>query len=116
MRNPFRAIHNAERLDVDARYLLANERTLLAWIRTSIAIEAGGVALLQLHQHNRTLGILTLLSGATVALIGYHRFHAADQAIRAHKLPPAGVGPAIQVGMVVIIAIVLAITELTVFN
>lgn len=29
----------------DARFSLANERTFLAWIRTSLALIAGGVAL-----------------------------------------------------------------------
>jgi putative membrane protein len=32
----------------DARFTLANERTLLAWIRTSIALVAGGLATAQL--------------------------------------------------------------------
>jgi putative membrane protein len=31
--------------DPDARFSLANERTFLAWIRTSLALLAGGVAL-----------------------------------------------------------------------
>ncbi|WP_205699574.1 DUF202 domain-containing protein [Conexibacter sp. SYSU D00693] len=30
--------------DVDARFSLANERTYLAWIRTALALLAGGVA------------------------------------------------------------------------
>ena len=35
-------------LDVDARFLLANERTLLAWVRTSLTLLAAGVGTLQL--------------------------------------------------------------------
>jgi putative membrane protein len=35
----------AEGTDPDARFSLANERTFLAWIRTSLALIAGGVAL-----------------------------------------------------------------------
>ena len=35
-------------LDVDARFLLADERTLLAWVRTSLTLLAAGVGTLQL--------------------------------------------------------------------
>ncbi len=105
-----------ENLDVDARFLLANERTLLAWVRTSLAIEAGGVALSAVHKYHGYLGGVVLLLGALVALIGYHRFKAADKAIRAHKLPPSGTGPTIQVVMVVGIAAGLCIAQLTVLR
>ncbi|MFC7482946.1 YidH family protein [Luedemannella flava] len=40
------------RRDIDVRFLLANERTLLAWLRTALALMAGGVALAQLA-HDR---------------------------------------------------------------
>jgi putative membrane protein len=109
-------IHKDDELDVDARFLLANERTLLAWIRTSLAIEAGGVALSAVHKHHSYLGEVVLLLGAVVALIGYHRFKAADKAIRAHQLPPSGLGPAIQVIMVVVIAAGLCIAQLTILR
>jgi len=103
----------AEKLDVDTRFLLANERTLLAWVRTSIAIEAGGVALMQIHKHHSYIGMAILLLGALAVLVGYHRYLAADKAIRTHKLPSAGTGPALQVTAVVIIAVVLAAAEFT---
>ena len=106
----------AELLDVDARFLLANERTLLAWIRTSIAVEAGGVALLAVHMQHRYLGVGVLLLGALIALIGYNRFRTADKAIRAHKLPPAGIGPALQVIAVVAVAVVLSVAQYTLWR
>jgi uncharacterized membrane protein YidH (DUF202 family) len=37
-------------LDIDIRFLLANDRTLLAWIRTSLAVLAGGLVLMQVHK------------------------------------------------------------------
>jgi putative membrane protein len=105
-----------ERLDVDTRFLLANERTLLAWIRTSLAVEAGGVALAALHKQQVFLGVSILLMGAVVALIGYHRFLAADRAIRSGKMPPSGSGPAIQVFGIVAIALILAIAQITILK
>lgn len=101
-----------EQLDVDVRFLLANERTLLAWVRTALAIEAGGLALMQFADIHKTLGCLVLIAGAIVAVIGYNRYRAADQAIRQGRLPRTGVGPALEVVMVVVLALGLGLAEL----
>jgi len=106
----------SEQLDVDVRFLLANERTLLAWIRTSLAIQAGGLALAAVHKHQAYMGITILLLGAAVALIGYHRFRVADRYIRHHRLPPAGNGPKIQVAGIAAIAVILAIAQVTIIR
>lgn len=105
-----------EQLDIDIRFLMANERTLLAWIRTSLAVEAGGIALAQLHKSHQYLGLIILLLGAVPALIGYHRYIVADRSIRRHHLPPTGSGPTIQVAGIVAIAILLAIAQLTILR
>lgn len=107
---------NGQELDVDVRFLLANERTLLAWIRTSLAVQAGGLALSAVHKHHPYIGIIILLLGAIVAIIGYHRFRVADRSIRSHHLPPAGTGPALQVYGIVAIALLLAIAQLTILQ
>jgi putative membrane protein len=102
-----------QELDVDVRFLLANERTLLAWIRTSLAVEAGGIALATVHKQHALVGIGVLLLGAIVALIGYHRYIVTNRSIREHHLPPSGSGPTLQVIGIVVVAILLAIAQLT---
>lgn len=102
-----------EELDVDVRFLLANERTLLAWVRTSLAIQAGGIALAAWQHHTPFMGIAIIIFGVVVALMGYHRYKLTDKSVRAGKLPPAGVGPFLQVYTIVIIAIFLAVLQLT---
>lgn len=78
-------------MDPDVRFLLANERTLLAWIRTAIAVIAGGVALMQFGggSVHTVIGISAIVLGAALASIGYIRFKGADKAIRRGELPPS---------------------------
>jgi putative membrane protein len=105
-----------EQLDVDIRFLLANERTLLSWIRTSLAIEAGGLTLTALHHNQPLFGIIILLLGVVVALIGYHRYRVADESIRAKQLPKSGVVTAMQLYGIVGIAVVIALLQVTIFR
>ena len=103
-----------EKLDVDTRFLLANERTLLAWIRTALTMQAGGIALAHFVSDS-TLGFATGLTavmlGAVMAVVGYRRFRAADKAIRAGRLPHLDRGPAFEVALIVLIAVVLALAQ-----
>lgn len=102
--------------DPDVRFLLANERTLLAWVRTAVAIMAGGVALSHFNKGSSTyivVSILAILLGVFMALIGYMRFKGADKAIRRGELPATGSEPLIQVGGIAVIAAVLVVTRLT---
>ena len=52
----------------DYRFSLANERTLLAWVRTSLALMAAGVAVAQLIPSFRIPGTREILAGLLVAL------------------------------------------------
>jgi putative membrane protein len=106
---------NDGRLDPDARFLLANERTFLAWVRTSLAVLVGGIALAQLG-HNSTeknvVGMAVIVLGGFMALVGYLRFRAADKAIREGRLPVTGREPLIQAGGIAIVALALVVTHL----
>lgn len=111
----YKKSRKATDVDPDVRFLLANERTLLAWVRTSLAVLAGGVALTQLGDNSTSrtvIGISAILLGGFMASVGYIRFKAADKAIRRGELPPTGTEPFIQVGGIVVIAGGLVLTHL----
>jgi putative membrane protein len=69
---------------VDYRFILANERTFLAWLRTGLALVAGGVALDQFvavasgSELVRWLSIATIGLGAVVGVVGIVRWRQVD--------------------------------------
>lgn len=72
----------------DARYTFANERTFLAWIRTSLALLAGAVAMAQIVPPFAVPGTRTALA-AVLAVLGfgiagtaYRRWSRNEQAMR----------------------------------
>jgi putative membrane protein len=92
----------------DARFSLANERTFLAWIRTSLAFLAGGVALealgLGLHPGLRLAASLLLIAAGIATPVqawwGWHRTEAALR--RDEPLPSAAL--ALPLGVLVVAA------------
>ena len=83
----------------DYRFSLANERTLLAYLRTALALMAAGVALMQLSDHPIDVGTgaVLVLVGVAVSLLSYSRWWRVEAALRnAQPLPlsrlPAAVG------------------------
>jgi putative membrane protein len=54
--------------ELDYRFTLANERTFLAWARTSLALLAGGIALDELTGRFATSQVRTALATAAVVL------------------------------------------------
>ena len=99
----------------DVRFLLANERTLLAWLRTAIALQAGGLAVLQFAtklEARAFIGVGLLLIGAACGLFGLSRYRAADKAIRTDRIPEPGRGPTIVTVVVAALGIVLAVAFL----
>jgi putative membrane protein len=105
-----RPTSDGDRLDIDVRFLLANERTLLAWLRTALTLLAGGVALIQFAGARpllRAVGIGLLVLGSVAGYIGHRRYKSAGRAIRAGELPAPGHGPAIITSGVVALAALL---------
>src|SRR3954466_11944945 len=85
----------------DYRFTLANERTLLAWLRTGLALVAGGVAVatyapdLGVPWASAAVALALVLTGLGVALAGFSRWRANEAAIRNDRpLPARWVGPA----------------------
>lgn len=104
-----------EMLDPDVRFLLANERTLLAWVRTGLTIQAAGYAITHFGAGSLSsviTGILAMVAGGLLALIGYRRFVAADKAIRNHQLPSVGNHQKIEILIVVGLGLILALIQL----
>lgn len=76
---------------IDYRFLLANERTFLAWIRTALGVIAGGVALDQFvvvrsdSSIIAPLSLVTVVLGVVVAITGTVRWSRADAVMRAGR-------------------------------
>ena len=94
----------------DYRFTLANERTFLAWVRTSLGLVAA--ALFVLHLIERDVGsvllaFLLLLSAGGAMVGGFLRYRAVEQAMRAgDALPAARMTAAMAVaGVLVVVAV-----------
>jgi inner membrane protein YidH len=97
----------------DPRFSLANERTFLAWIRTALALTAGGVALealaLPLLPGLRLAASLLLLGlGLAVPVLAWTGWCATERALRrGEPLPSSRVAPLLAVGAAAVSALVL---------
>ena len=85
----------------DYLFSLANERTLLAWVRTALALDAAGLGVIRFAPPLAGTGgreavcVALVLLGALAAWSGYRRFVAAGGAIRAGAPLPASSAPRI---------------------
>ena len=99
----------------DYRFSLANERTYLAWLRTTLALLAAGVAVDVLDLGvpdtlTRALAAMLLVLGALCPLLAFLRWAMAERAMRrGDPLPSLGVAAAVITGVVLVAAAVLAV-------
>ena len=94
----------------DYRFSLANERTFLAWIRTSLALLAGAVAVAfvpQFHvEHARwILGIGLAVIGGGTAVFAYLRWAANERAMRTGAPLSSGYGALAMATAVAVVAL-----------
>ncbi|NES28636.1 DUF202 domain-containing protein [Micromonospora terminaliae] len=103
----------------DYRFSLANERTFLAWLRTGLALIAGGLAAAQflprlpLAYLREVIAVALLLLGATVAVRAVDHWARTERAIRLGEELPASRFPAVlalvvAAGALLLVAAVLA--------
>ncbi len=75
----------------DYRFTLANERTFLAWIRTALALTAGGLAAISLLPDvagSETLGIVLLVMSVATASSAYRRWALNERSMRLRQPLP----------------------------
>ncbi|MDP9823404.1 YidH family protein [Nocardioides massiliensis] len=99
----------------DYRFSFANERTFLAWIRTSLALLAGAVAIdvvsLDMSRGlQRTLAAVLVGMGLLCAIAAWLRWARAERAIRRQEhLPSFGFALLLAFGLVLIGIVVLIV-------
>ena len=98
--------------DPDFRFTLANERTFLAWIRTALALAAGGLAavtILDDFTGEEILGIGLLTLSFFTSATAYRRWALNERAMRLRQPLPASRLPLIMSVGVAIVAVLAAV-------
>jgi putative membrane protein len=102
----------------DARFSYANERTFLAWIRTSLGLVTAGLAITQLLPPfhlaggRKLIGLPLIALGVVVALYSFRNWQANERAMRRGRALPKSILPqlsAVVVSIVAVIGLVLVI-------
>ncbi|HUG86783.1 MAG TPA: DUF202 domain-containing protein [Euzebya sp.] len=101
---------------LDYRFTLANERTFLSWIRTSLALDAAGLAVIQLLPPlvivyaREVIGVGLVLVGTALSSLAFRRWLLVETAMREQRPIPASWLPsvlAVSVGILSLTAVVL---------
>ncbi|AEV75271.1 putative membrane protein [Mycolicibacterium rhodesiae NBB3] len=98
---------------LDYRFTLANERTFLAWIRTALALVAGGVAVVQLVPAlsipgvRHGLGTVLTAAGGVLAVLAVRRWRGVQDAMQAGLDLPRSRMPVLLGGAIVALTLAL---------
>ena len=99
----------------DYRFTLANERTLLAWLRTALALVAGGVAVatyapdLGVAGGSAAVALGLVFIGLATSVAGYRRWRGNEDAIRDDRPLPQGRLPAALAAAVATVVVVVGL-------
>ena len=96
----------------DVRFSYANERTFLAWNRTSLALIAAGLAVVSFLPDfkwswgARAIGVPLIALGAVLSVISYQRWEANERAMRfGLPLPPSKLPRVLALGIAIASAV-----------
>ena len=100
----------AEGTEPDPRFTFANERTFLAWLRTSLALVVAGVAVAVLAESGdaaagayRPLAAALIVLGMAASAAAFTRWMANERAMRRREpLPGLGLGTVLAGGIAVV--------------
>jgi putative membrane protein len=101
--------------DPDHRFTLANERTFLSWLRTALALDAAGLAVLQLlpelpvRYAREVIAIALVVIGTVVASASFRRWAAVEVAMRTGELLPPSRLPGLLAGTIGALSLVLVV-------
>jgi putative membrane protein len=96
----------------DPRFTLANERTLLAWLRTALALVVAGVAIVALADLISPAWLvdvtasLAFVGGGLTAALGYVQWQRVERALRCQQPLPAGVGAVVVLATIIGLALI----------
>ncbi|ODU26732.1 MAG: hypothetical protein ABT15_00675 [Pseudonocardia sp. SCN 73-27] len=99
---------------------MANERTFLAWFRTSLALIAGGVAVVQLVPEfafpgaRHALGVVLTIGGGVLSVAAIRRWQLVQEAMRREEdLPPTRIPAVLGVALAVVTVFVVVLLVLS---
>lgn len=98
--------------DPDYRFTLANERTFLAWIRTALALAAGGLAaatLLHDVAHTDLLGVGLVVLAFVTSGTSYRRWARNERAMRLRQPLPHSRLPVMMAVSIAVVAVVVSV-------
>ncbi|MCC7077038.1 MAG: DUF202 domain-containing protein [Acidimicrobiia bacterium] len=105
---------------IDPRFVFANERTFLAWIRTALALITAGLAVTQFFRPltvpgaSIAIGITLIGAGAVLSFASYREWHKDERMMRRGETIPEARFPrylAITIGLVAVAAVILVALE-----
>ncbi|NVB37417.1 DUF202 domain-containing protein [Pseudenhygromyxa sp. WMMC2535] len=110
----------------DSRFFQANERTLLAWLRTGLGLSAFGFAVAKSgalirvlapgtaeHPLNAWLGVALVLAGVMAMSVGLLRYHRVHSALReGRSVPDSATAVTVLSILTIVVALLLAVYQL----